>query len=458
MTQRSIAVIGAGINGLTTACVLSKAGHNVTVLERNARPGGAVQSHQQDGFLAEGGPNSFQVTTLEQLLFLGELGLRDRLLTPKPEAQNRYILRNGQITALPSGPGSLLSTRAFSLRGKLGLLTEPFAKPAPANVEESVAEFFKRRLGKEVLDWAVDPFVSGIYAGKPSALSLRHAFPKLHELEQYGSLLKGAIAAAKARKQSGEYRFKPLMASFPNGLGELVDALASKLRPSLYTGVSIESLSSSGQMWKLSWRSDETSCSGEFDAVVIATPSHSIPFDAFPEQLKAATSCLAEIQHPPVTTWTLGFRASEVSHALDGFGLLFPSREKRASLGILFNSSLFAGRAPEGHVTLTAFLGGARNPRLAECQPEEQLEALEPDLALLGIRAKPVFKRATRWAKSIPQYNIGHQRFIDTANRVEKAFPNLYLTGNWRSGIALGNAVSAGFETARKIEQALNNP
>ncbi|MFM8790228.1 MAG: protoporphyrinogen oxidase, partial [Chthoniobacterales bacterium] len=186
-----VVVIGAGLTGLSAAVRLRARGVGVTVLESSSQPGGPVRSENDGGFLVEHGPNSMMTTDASVAEFLQSLGLESDIV--EPQAKKRFLVRKGRPLALPLGPTSALTTPLFSLAGKLRVLAEPFVGRGAAD-DESLASFVARRLGPEALDYAVEPFVAGIYAGDPEKLSARWAFPKLWNLErEQGSLIRGAL-------------------------------------------------------------------------------------------------------------------------------------------------------------------------------------------------------------------------------------------------------------------------
>ncbi len=227
--MKSVAIIGAGITGLTAAFYLKRQGVPVTVYEAGGRAGGVIQSSRQNGFLAESGPNTILETSPKISELIRDLNLESRRIYPNPDAKNRYVVRDKKPVAMPSSQAEFLTTKLFSARAKFALAREPFVPPRRDGVEESVAEFVLRRLNQEFLDRAIDPLVAGIYAGDPHKLSVQHAFPKLLEAEQkHGSLLKGQLFRGGERKEAGEIsRRNARMFSFDEGLQVLPDALAS---------------------------------------------------------------------------------------------------------------------------------------------------------------------------------------------------------------------------------------
>ena len=443
-----MAVIGGGLTGLTAAWRLHKRGHRVRLFEAGDRLGGAVRSERNAGWLIESGPNSLQITSADATTVLDELGLAAKKLTASPAAKHRYLIRDGQLHAVPSSPPALLSSRLFSFPAKLRVFAEFFARRRERETDPSLAEFVRDHFGQEFVDYALEPLVSGIFAGNPEKLSTRHSFPKLLELEStHGSLLRGQIAMARRRRANGGA--SPQLVSFPDGLQTLIDTLAAALPPgSIELRAKIDALQP-GPPWRFSWQRNGTAQAGEADAIVLALPASALAalhIGSAPAQPLAA---LAEIEYPPVASLFLGFRREDVAHPLDGFGLLVPGREQRPLLGVIFSSTLFAGRAPEGHVALTVMAGGTRQPQVAQLAPDSLLSAVLPDLrSLLGVHDDPVFVRHTAWPHAIPQYNLDYGRFLDAMAAVEKKFPGLFIGGHVRDGISLSACLTSGLRLA----------
>ncbi len=447
--MKSALVIGTGVTGLATAATLKKAGVHVRVLEKAPRPGGAIQSVQRDGFLVERGPHSLMVNSLNTAMLLGELGLSDKLLLPNDAAKNRYLLKGGEMVPVPMGPGKFLKSPLLSCSGKFRLLREPFIK-RPCNLaEESLAAFVERRLGREVLDQMAEPFVSGIYAGDPERLSARHAFPALDKLErEHGSLIKGAMKAGKS-KPAGS--FKPVMASFQGGMHTLIEALAAQLGQDLECNCVIKSITH-GDRWTVTWERDGETREYVADELILAAPAFSLRKLPLPQSVLDSIYDLHEIPYPPVTSFSLGYRREQIAHALDGFGVLVPSVENRRVLGVLFPSAFFPHRAPEDHVLLTAFLGGMRQPDVAQLPEAEQLALLKGELAdIVGAFGEPVFSERSHWERAIPQYQVGHGDFMAMCKKAEATHPGLHLCGNYRGGIAVGQCLSNGVALGREI-------
>jgi oxygen-dependent protoporphyrinogen oxidase len=437
-----VAVLGGGITGLTAAWQLRAAGLAPVVFESAAQVGGAIRAWHHDGWLHELGPNSLLEGDPEVGRFIDAIGLGPRRLYASAAAKQRYICRGGRLVPMPASPGAFLATPLFSLRAKLGLAGEPFRARAAADEEESVADFVRRRLGREFLDYAVNPFVGGVYAGDPEKLSVQHAFPKLHALEQeHGSLLRGALAR---RNTSGGPKGR--IYSFTGGLEELPRKLATALGGAIALETRVESVARETDGWAVTFSCGGISTTERFAAVVCALPA-----DALAKINWAGVSHapllggLRAIEQPPVVSVFTGYRREDVGHPLDGFGVLVPEVEGRLILGSLFSSTLFPGRAPDGHVALTTFVGGTRQPDLARRDDGEILRIVQAELArLVGVRAAPVCTHLQRWPRAIPQYTLGYQRFKDAIAQVEATAPGVFIGGNCRDGISLANCIASG--------------
>lgn len=452
--DRPVAVLGGGLSGLAAAWHLRRRGIPVVVFEAAARAGGVINSVREDGWLWETGPNTLFESSAEIREFISALKLDGRRLEASPLAQHRYVVRGGRPVPLPGSASAFARTSLLSVPAKLRLLGEPFRRRADAARDESVADFVTRRLGQEFLDYIVNPFVAGIYAGDPGELSVRHAFPKLHALEQqHGSLARGSLAR---RNASGGPRGS--MVSFPNGLVEITDALARELGDALRLNHRVTRVTRIGSEWRVACSVGGVDLEESFSAVVCTLPPEKLAGRAWGNAPTAAALAeLHSVHQPPVASVFLGFRREDVAHPLDGFGVLTPAVEKRRILGTLFSSTLFSGRAPEGHVALTTFVGGARQPEYAWLGDEELLATVQAELAeLLGVRNAPVFVRVQRWQRAIPQYSVGFQRFKDACLRAELSAPGLFIAGTCCDGVSLANCIAAGHRVAEVANRYLS--
>ncbi|NBC16930.1 MAG: protoporphyrinogen oxidase [Bacteroidetes bacterium] len=453
----SIAIVGGGIAGLTAAYQLQRRGLDVLVLEARDEAGGAIRSEQAGPFLVEYGPNSLRASTplLEDMI--DALGLADQVVEAQPAAKNRYIVRDGHLVALPTSPPGLLTTKAFSLRGKLRLLAEPFVAPRTVDGAESVADFVQRRLGREALNYGANPFVAGIFAGDPEALSVEHAFPALHTLEaEHGSLLKGQFRRARARKDAPPPKARYGLFSFRDGLQTLPRALADALGDALHTGTRVTRLSpDDGGGWTLTTQTDAAQATHRVDAVLSTVPLHNLP--ALLSGLAVDLAPLEGVPYPPVSVYHLGYHATDVGHPLDGFGVLVPEVEDDLHiLGTIFSSTLFPNRAPDDYVLLTTLVGGSRHPDLARADLDTIWATVTHDLqALLDVHGPPVFDALYRWEQAIPQYVLGYGAIKDLLTRLETAHAGLFLAGNFRQGIAVPDAMASAAKAAERIAEYL---
>jgi len=428
---------------------LQKRGSQCCVLETASRPGGAIYSRRSGAYLAEEGPHSIQVNSQQIEDFLNSIpDLQTSICESKPEAKKRFVLRNGQLHAVPLKPLDAITSPLWSTRAKLRILKEPFVKAPPADVEESVADFVRRRLGDELYKYAVNPMVAGIYAGDPEKLSLKHTFPKLHALEQnHGSLIRGLLRKKKnARKDP---RSKPTrILSFKDGMAELPNKLATALGDAVQTGVTIDSIQQNDGQWTIQWTTTEgTTHEARFDQLILTLPAHRLKSLPLEPTLKKALSPLDTIDYPPVSILTLGFKRENITHPLDGFGFLVPECEQRQLLGVLFPSSIFAGRTPEDEVLLATFIGGARQPKLATADTEALLANVLPELEqLLGVRGKPTFVHHRHWEQAIPQYELGYGTHLEEMTQIEHDYPGLKLAGNYRTGVSVTACIEAAME------------
>ena len=453
---KSVAVLGAGATGLAAAYRLAQRGFRVRLFEASGRVGGAVRTEITDGWLIESGPNSMLAGDPALAALIDELGLAGERMAANPAAKNRYIVRRGQAVAAPVSPPAFLGTPLFSFGAKLRLFGDLFMRPRTRTDDISLEDFIAGHFGQELVHYGLNPFVGGVYAGNPKQLSARHSFPQLWELEQkHGSIIRGQIAAAKARKASGKPKPAGGIISFRRGLEALPQALDARLPTgTLSLHARIDAIVPGGT-WSVVWR-DAQAVGGpqieQFDAVVTALPAPALAQLRFGTTGDRPLAALESIEHPPVASLFLGYRRDQVAHPLDGFGVLAPEIEKRSVLGILFSSSLFPHRAPDGHVALTVMVGGARQPEIARLAPDALLATVQRDLReLLGVNGAPIFQRHAFWPKAIPQYNLGYGRMLETMATTERNHPGLFIGGQARDGIALPACLAAGEKLAGRV-------
>ncbi|MFQ5510310.1 MAG: protoporphyrinogen oxidase [Candidatus Krumholzibacteriia bacterium] len=438
-----VGIVGAGITGLCLAHFLRQRGVDAAVVEANDKPGGVIHSERVDEFLFEHGPTSALKTTAAVDELLGELGISQSLEYARPGAKRRYIVRGGRLRQLPLGPVSALRTDLFSLRSKLRVLLEPFVKRGDPDRDESLAGFVKRRLGQEMLDYAIDPFVAGVYAGVAQDLSVRAAFPKLYELEQrYGSLISGAVLGRRQRRQRhGGPAAGGGMLSFKGGMQTLIDALAGRLHEAIATGTRVRSVRKEGEDFALHLQSRGGERTLRCRAVVLTIPAYAydgVHLDFDPP----VHDVLKRVPYPPVTVVFFGYHRDPVPNGLNGFGFLVPAKERRGILGTLWNSAVFAGRAPRAGAALTTYVGGGRSPHAASLSYDQLVTLVRDELQdLMGIDTQPDITVVKRWPRAIPQYNLGHRGIVQAIEDLETRVPGLFVTGNYRAGISVVDCI-----------------
>jgi oxygen-dependent protoporphyrinogen oxidase len=452
--MRSVAIIGAGITGLTAAFYLKRKGVPVTVYEASDRVGGAIQSIRAEGYLAEFGPNTILETSPKVAQLVIDAGLASQRLDPAPKASARYVVRYQHPIAMPASPLGFFTTPLFTARAKLAVLREPFVPPRRDGKEESVAEFVLRRLGQEFLDHAIDALVAGVYAGDPYRLSVSQAFPKLGQLEaRYGSLIKGQIFGARERKRRGEIaKDRAPKFSFDEGLQVLPETLRERLGEAVRLNTTVTRLTQTPEGWTLDVRGRGQLSRAEHSAVIYAGTAFKLAELEVQTLMPLHLTTFAEIRYPPVASVVLGFRREDVAHPCEGYGMLIPKVEGFKILGTIFSSSLFPNRAPAGHLTLTSYVGGERHPELASLPPEKLFALTCEDLrVLLGVKGKPTFQHSVFYPRAIPQYNLGYGRYRELMADIEQKAPGLFFAGHYREGISLSDTIVSACNVADRV-------
>ena len=429
----AIAIIGGGISGLTLAWQLQRAGLDYDLFEASARPGGNLRSEHLDGYLLETGPNSLQLSE-ELRELLDALGLSGQLQEAAAVSQNRYVLRHGAYQKLPASPPKLLTSPFFSLKGRWNIVRELFRAPQPADERETLSQFFTRRFGSEVVAYALNPFISGIYAGDPSQLLLHKTFPKLAALEQqHGSVLRGLM---KSRSPAGRSR----VITLAGGLQTLPDTLAGKLRRAHF-GQAVTRLHrhTDDGRWEL-----ETTAGAAprlYQRVVLALPAYAAA-PLLREQFPAEATALDAVYYPPMTAIYTAYQRADVGHPLDGFGALHPKAEQPYAAGSIWTSSIFPGRAPAGQVLFTTFVGGSQYEAQARDPADVQKAAVHTELSrFYGLRAgaAPVWQHRYFWPRAIPQFDariLAAHAAAETLRGQE-----LYATANWVAGVGVPDCI-----------------
>jgi oxygen-dependent protoporphyrinogen oxidase len=444
-------IVGGGISGLVCAYALRKRGIDAQLVDAAARPGGVIRSEQRDGFLLELGPQSFSGTP-PLLALCRDLGIEDQLVQAPAKAP-RYVLVNGSLHPVPASPPALLASSLLSPRTKWSIARDAFGKSQPPPGDESVADFTRRKFTNELLDRLVGPFVSGIYAGDPERLSIRSTFPQLYEAEKSaGSIIRGMMRAAKSRESKRE---PPTLLSFREGNETLARALAAELGTNLCSGTEVTRIGlmrgPSGSSFEVTMMRSGQEKSITADRLVVATPAD-VAGHLLANTKSALEPLLAGIEYAPIAIVSLGYRRSDVRHSLNGFGFLVARSARLRVLGTVWNSSLFAARAPEGYVLLTSFLGGATDPQIPATSQDNLVALVHRELApLLGAKNTPPFSSVQVYRRALPQYNLRHAERLAAIDKLLLEVPGLRLVGNYLRGPAIGACVEQSFAASESL-------
>jgi len=449
-------IVGGGISGLATAWILREKARaegidlGITLLEKDNRLGGKIWSIKEDGYLCEWGPNGFLDSKPQTLDLCRDLKAEGKLLRSNDNARKRFIFSGGILNRLPENGPSFLKSSLISWPGKLRLAMEPFIPQYQGDADETLAQFGRRRLGEEALNKLIAPMVSGIFAGDPETMSLKSCFPRIAELEaQYGGLIKAMIRLAKKKKAeiaAGKAVASAagpagVLTSFKGGIQDLTDILVAELGMTIiHSGEeAVQVVKGNSSPWRVVTARKEL----DADTVILATPAYASA--GFLEGVdQGISSVLRQIPYATMTVVCFGYEQEQIKYDLNGFGYLVPKQEKLSTLGTLWDSSIFAGRAPEGKVLLRSMMGGACFPEYVKLSDAEVESRVRADLGkTMGITAAPSFIRIFRHEKAIPQYTVGHSKRLEVLAGLLEMHPGLVLTGNSYRGIGLNDCVAA---------------
>jgi oxygen-dependent protoporphyrinogen oxidase len=472
MTRR-IVVIGGGIAGLAAAHRIvelnseKSLGIEVALIEASHRLGGTIATERIGNFLVEGGPDSF-ITEKPWALHLCErIGLAARFVSTQTAYQKIYVVHRGKLEALPEGFFLLAPTRfwpfirtpLFSWAGKLRMASELFMPRGEMDDDESLGSFVRRRFGSEALERAAQPLIGGIYASDPDKLSLTATMPRFKEMERQQRSVIWAMRSEQKRRprnrETGSGARWGLFVTLAGGMQELVDALARRLpEGSIQVNAPVTNVirDRDGHGWLLSVKEDKGL---KADAIILATPA----FRA--GQLLASTAHdaadeLKRISYASTATVTLAYRREDFPHEPDSFGFVVPAIERRKIIACTFSSLKYPGRAPNGHVLLRAFVGGALQRELFNDNDATMEKNVRDELAsLIGITALPRLVRIWRHANSMPQYYVGHDTRINRIETLLSQYPTLALAGSAYRGVGISDCVRTGEEAAEKIVKQL---
>jgi oxygen-dependent protoporphyrinogen oxidase len=451
-----IVIVGGGISGLAAAhrvLELNPAAQ-VTILEASDRLGGTIHTEFRDGFLLERGPDSFISEKPQAVSLAKRLGLESRLIETNEKYRRSFIVRNGRLRPVPEGFQLLAPSRMwpfitsdiFSLTGKARMAADLFLprKSTNGTTDESLASFVRRRLGVEALDRMAQPMVGGIYTADPETLSLRATLPRFLDMErEHRSLILAMLRQGRAQKSGTSGARYSLFLSFDRGVQVLVDPL-TKINADFRLKTRAKRLNFD-QGWTITTDKDELF---KADAVCLAVPAYiaaSLVTGDLADKLR-------RIKYASTATINFAYRRAAIAHQLNGFGFVVPFVEKRSLIACTFSSVKFSGRAPDGHVLLRAFAGGALQPEIFALDEAEMAARVEADLReLLGINEAPLFVETAKWERSMPQYEVGHlDRLVEIDNEVSK-LPGLTLAGNSYRGAGIPDCIRSGEAAAESM-------
>lgn len=454
-----IVIIGAGLTGLTTAFYLRKFGFNICVLEKKGRTGGVIQSVSENGFVFETGPNTGVLSHPEVAELFEELSGQCKLEIANPKAKKRLVWKKGRWHALPAGLIQALKTPLFSWADKFRVLLEPFRGKGD-NPNETVAELVVRRLGKSYLDYAVDPFVSGIYAGNPNTLVTKYALPKLYNLEQsYGSFIRGAIKKRSEHKDERMKKATREVFSAEGGLGSLINALTDGVgKESIYLDSTDTCVNPNNGNFMVNSTIKGESITFRSKHVVSTIGAYGIP-SLFPFIDSGRLSKISGLEYAKVVQAILGYEKWS-GMDINAFGGLVPSKEKKKVLGILFVSSFLKKRAPENGALLSVFVGGTRMPEVLKYSDEKLEEYVigEVNAMVKPEQNSPDFIRILRYENAIPQYTATSKERLEAIKGIEQEYQGLLLAGNIRDGIGMADRIKQAREIAEKIRILKDRP
>ncbi len=461
--QRHVVILGAGISGLAAAVRLATTAPEVrvTVLEAGPRPGGILQTEHAEGFTLELGADSFITNKPEGLELCRQVGFEDELIQTDDRFRRTFVVRDGKLLPVPVGfqvmaptrLTSVLTSPVLSLGGKLRLLAERFVKARPDNQDESLASFARRRLGHEVFDRLVQPLAAGIYTADADKLSLRATLPRFLEMEQaHGSLIKATRSAASSSESGARYS---LFVTPRGGFSSLIEALVARLPAgslqlnTAATGVTV----GSSKRWTITLAKGQPLTA---DAVIVALPGPVT--GALLGGLDARFGeLIRSIPYAGAAIVTLAYRRDQITHPLDGFGVVVPDIERRDLLAASFSSVKFPCRAPEGQVLIRAFVGGARREDLVHRDDDElRLLAHEELASLLGIRGRWHLCRISRYHGRMPQYHLGHLDRVADIEAQAARWPGLELAGNAFRGVGIPDCIRSGWQAADRAIAGLS--
>jgi len=448
MKEKKVAIIGAGITGLVTAYYLKKADIAFRIFEKTAHIGGVIETCEKDGFVYERGPNSGVLANVETVEFFESLGNRCKPEIADASSAKRLIWKGGKWHALPSGIVGGITTPLFSVKDKLRLLGEPFRKKG-TDPNETLSRLVIRRMGQSFLDYAIDPFILGIYAGDPAYIVPKYALPKLYKLEQdYGSFIGGAIKKKREKKSPSEKKVTREIFSMEGGLQRLTETLTEIIGPeNIELECNAVFVERTAQNYRVHFKNRQE----DFTHSVSTINGDGLP-QLFPFVEMKHWAPIVNLKYAKVTEVAIGYKKWK-GISLDAFGGLIPFKEKRNILGVLFMSSQFKNRAPEGGALLTTFVGGMRKPELADLKGDELFRLIKKELKItMGVKdMEPDMFQFSMHRRAIAQYGTDSEARFRAIADIELQHKGLYLGGSIHDGIGMADRIKQAHFMAEDI-------
>lgn len=471
--MKCVIIVGGGIAGLSAAYRLKQRTPDVaiTLIESDARLGGKIITDRVDGFVIEGGPDTFLSYKPRGLGLCRELGLEDRLHGTNEKIRRTYVMRHGKLYDLPEGLtglipsrfGPMIKTGLISPLGKLRMGLDYFIPPKSPNGDESLAQFVERRLGRELYDRMIEPLMSGIYAGDGEQLSLGATFPQLRQTElTHGSLVKGMLATKRQTQRrdgipmpSVSTQKWPAFVTPETGLAEIVEALQTRLNDvDIRLGTRVIGIDHEATDYTAVF---DNGTSLAADAIILATPAYATAYLVVgldPEMAQA----LKGIPYASTVTVSVAYPLKEIPRPLNGYGYIIPRAEGRSILACTWTSTKFPHRAPDGYGLIRAFIGRAGDDEVIKRSDEELLGMVRDELReVLGITAAPIVQRIFRWPKAMPQYTLGHLDRLAVIEQRLAQHPGLFVAGNAYRGIGIPDCIASGEQAADNVVEFLQS-
>ena len=459
-------MVGGGIAGLAAAHRLTELDPTIDVklLESTSRLGGILRTDSQDGFLIEHGADSFITTLPWGLDLCKRVGLESELIRTESRLRRTFVVRGGRLRPVPSGfllmsptrLGPMLTTRVLSPLGKFRLAGEMFVPRRRDDSDESLASFARRRLGREVYERLVQPLVAGIYSADPEKLSLAATMPRFIDAERRsGSLIRAARRGGPANEaadpSSSGARYSQFVAP-RGGMEALARAVGAKLPPGmLQLNQRVDSITRAGNQWELRIQDEPEPVMA--DGVVLS-PSTPVAAKLLANVDAELSSLLIKIPHAGMAIVSLGYRQEQITRSIAGFGFVVPAIEGRKVIAASISSNKFEGRAPDGHVLIRVFIGGACQAELLDLTDAEvERIAMEELHNLMGVHGSPVLVQTARWRDVMPQYHLGHLELVKSIQSRLLTLPGLALAGNAYEGVGIPQVIRSGETAAEAVLQ-----